>query len=141
MSILNHVPSGGLLAKPTGLKTRCQVSEGEYRERIVDSLLPVQKEFVEDSKTLLLGMVAGFGAGKTRSLCAKICLDAMDNPGTVMAVLNPPHPLRDVNALTTSGGWRLHDFRISPQPESTDIALTTFYAEQLKRGIELGAKT
>ena len=111
MSILNHVPSGGLLAKPTGLKTRCQLSEEVNTDKMSDSLLPVQKEFVEDSKTLLLGMVAGFGAGKTRSLCAKICLDAMDNPGTVMAVFEPTHILlRDVcrGALTTSWRrWRL----------------------------------
>lgn len=122
MSILNHVPSGGLLAKPTGLKTRCQLGPEEYRQRITDSLLPVQKEFVEDSETLLLGLVAGFGAGKTRSLCAKICLDAMDNAGTVMAVFEPTHILlRDVFCRSFDDFLEEmgieHDFRISPQPE------------------------
>ena len=34
MSILNHVPSGGLLAKPTGLKTRCQMGQEEFIEKI-----------------------------------------------------------------------------------------------------------
>ena len=63
----------------------------------MDSLLPAQKEFVEDDETTILGFVAGFGAGKTRALCAKIALDAMDQAGTVMAVFEPTAILlRDV---------------------------------------------
>ena len=43
MSILNHVPSGGLLAKPTGLKTRCQLSPDEFIEKITAAFFQPRK--------------------------------------------------------------------------------------------------
>ena len=58
MSILNHVPSGGLLAKPTGLKTRCQLGPEEFIDKITSGLLPAQEDFVKDSDTLILGLCA-----------------------------------------------------------------------------------
>ena len=67
MSILNHVPSGGLLAKPEGLKTRCELGKEEFIEKITAGLLPAQEDFVKDSSTLILGLCAGFGAGRTRA--------------------------------------------------------------------------
>jgi len=104
------------------MSTRCVLTEQEYRDRIMDSLLPAQREFVEDNETTILGFVAGFGAGKTRSLCAKICLDAMDQAGTVMAVFEPTAILlRDVFCRAFDDFLEEmeidHDFRISPQPE------------------------
>lgn len=122
MSLLSHLADGPILEKPTGLTTRCPVSESEYRERIATTLLPAQKEFVEDNDTLILGLCAGFGAGKTRALCAKICLDAMDQAGTVMAVFEPTHILlRDVFCRSFDDFLEEmeieHDFRVSPQPE------------------------
>ena len=122
MSILNHVPSGGLLAKPTGLKTRCQLSPEEFIEKITTGLLPAQEDFVKDSDTLILGLCAGFGAGKTRALCCKVVYDAMHNAGTVMAVFEPTHILlRDVWMRSFDDFLEEmeieHDFRVSPQPE------------------------
>ena len=70
MSILNHVPSGGLLAKPTGLKTRCQLGPDEFIDKITSGLLPAQEDFVKDSNTLILGLCAGFGAGARPAPCA-----------------------------------------------------------------------
>lgn len=85
-------------------------------------LLPAQKEFVEDTDHLILGMCAGFGAGKTRALCAKACIMALDNPGTVMAVFEPTFILlRDVWMRAFDDYLEEydipHDFRVSPQPE------------------------
>ena len=120
--LLNHIPSGPALEKPTSLSTRCTLSEEEFRSRILGGLLPAQKEFVEDTDHLILGMCAGFGAGKTRALCAKACIMALDNPGTVMAVFEPTFILlRDVFCRAFDDFLEEydipHDFRVSPQPE------------------------
>ena len=64
MSILSQIPTGGLLEKPKGQTTRCQESEESLTERLLAGLLPAQKDFVEDDQHLILGMCAGFGAGK-----------------------------------------------------------------------------
>ena len=122
MAILNHIPSGGILDKPQGLKTRCELSEEDFRAKITAGLLPAQKDFVEDNQTLILGLCAGFGAGKTRALCVKAVIAAMENPGTVMAVFEPTHILlRDVWMRSFDDFLEEmeieHDFRVSPQPE------------------------
>ena len=71
---------------------------------------------------LILGLCAGFGAGKTRALCVKAVIAAMENPGTVMAVFEPTHILlRDVWMRSFDDFLEEmeieHDFRVSPQPE------------------------
>ena len=33
--------------------------------------MPAHREFVEETDANIVGMIAGFGAGKTRGLCAK----------------------------------------------------------------------
>jgi len=120
--LLNHVPSGKVLEKPDGLATRCTETEEDFRARIMAGLLPAQSEFVKDTDTLILGLCAGFGAGKTRALCAKVCILCLDNPGTVMAVFEPTHILlRDVWMRSFDDYLEEydipHDFRVSPQPE------------------------
>jgi hypothetical protein len=40
-------------------------------QKIKSDLHPGQLDFVNDSSTEILGLSAGYGAGKTRSLCAK----------------------------------------------------------------------
>ena len=50
MAILNHIPSGGILDKPQGLKTRCELSEEDFRAKITAGLLPAQKDFVKTIK-------------------------------------------------------------------------------------------
>ncbi len=122
MSLLNHVPEGPCLSAPTGSTTRCTETYDELRARIFAGLLPAQADFVGDNEHLILGFCAGFGAGKTRSLCAKALVLAMDNPGTVGAVFEPTNILlRDVwmrsfDDYLEEYGIE-HDFRVSPQPE------------------------
>ena len=85
-------------------------------------LLTAQKEFVEDTDHLMLAFCGGFGSGKTRALCAKACIMAVDFPGTVMAVFEPTAILlRDVFCRAFDDFLEEYeipyDFRISPQPE------------------------
>jgi len=122
VSLLARIPSGACLSAPTGTGTRCSESYENLKARILASLLPAQRDFCEDTGTKILGFCAGFGAGKTRALCAKATLLAMDNPGTVMAVFEPTNiMIRDV-WLRSFDDWLEefdipHDFRVSPQPE------------------------
>ena len=105
MSILSHCAGGTLLGKPENNLSRCGETYDELKQRIYEGLLPAQKEFCDDTDHLILGLCAGFGAGKTRALCAKALLLAMDNVGTVGAVFEPTHILlRDVwmRSLMTS---------------------------------------
>lgn len=122
MSILGSIPGGKIFGAVEGTSTRADESNESLRERITKDLLPAQIEFCEDNDHLILGMCAGFGAGKTRALCAKAVLLSMDNPGTVGAIFEPTHILlRDVwmrsfDEYLEEYGIE-HDFRVSPQPE------------------------
>ena len=79
MSVLAGIPGGFILERPEPTGTRCTETYESLRWRINDTLLPAQREFVDDTDHKILGYCAGFGAGKTYALCAKaICL-AMDN--------------------------------------------------------------
>ena len=120
--LLNHIPSGPVLEKPAELSTRCTESEEEFRAKIMAGLLPAQREFVEDKEHLIVAMVAGFGSGKTRALCARAVLAALDLPGTVMAVFEPTAVLlRDVFCRAFDDFLEEYDipydFRVSPLPE------------------------
>ena len=122
MSILSHCAGGTLLGKPENNLSRCGETYDELKQRIYDGLLPAQKEFCDDTDHLILGLCAGFGAGKTRALCAKALLLAMDNVGTVGAVFEPtPHSPRDVWMRSFDDFLEEfeieYDFRVSPQPE------------------------
>lgn len=122
MSLLARIPSGACLSAPTGSGTRCTESLASLRDRIRSSLLPSQLDFCDDSTTKILGFCGGFGSGKTRALCAKAILLAMDNPGTVMAVFEPTNiMIRDVFMRAFDDFLEEfdipHDFRVSPQPE------------------------
>jgi PBSX family phage terminase large subunit len=122
LSLLSRIPAGPCLQAPTGTSTRCTESYDSLRARIMAGLLPAQADFVNDNEHLILGFCAGFGAGKTRSLCAKALVLAMDNPGTVGAVFEPTNILlRDVwmrsfDDFLEEYGIE-YDFRVSPQPE------------------------
>jgi hypothetical protein len=52
-------------------------------QRIRDDLHPGQLEFVDDQTTQILGVSAGYGAGKTRALCAKAVHLAAVNQGFI----------------------------------------------------------
>jgi PBSX family phage terminase large subunit len=122
VSLLDRIASGPCLSPPTRTATRCSESYESLRTRIYDSLLPPQREFVDDTDHKILGYCAGFGAGKTYALCAKAIYLAMDNLGTVGAVFEPTHiMIRDVWMRAFDDFLEtfdiIHDFRVSPQPE------------------------
>lgn len=94
----------------------------ERIEKIRKDLHPGQLSFVDDLETQILGISAGYGAGKTRSLCVKALVLAAANQGFIGAVMEPTGPLiRDI--------WQTdfddfldhyeipHSFRASPLPE------------------------
>jgi PBSX family phage terminase large subunit len=116
------IAGGSVLEKPQHTGTRCTETYDELRARIYEGLLPAQREFVDDTEHLILGFCAGFGAGKTRALCAKAIFLAMDNPNTVGAAFEPTHiMIRDVFMRAFDdflGEYKIeYDFRVSPQPE------------------------
>jgi hypothetical protein len=87
-------------------------------------LLKFQSEFVRDTTTKYLGLVTGYGGGKTHSLCVKAVHLASMNVGFRAALLEPTNVMvRDV--LIPSMDQVLHDtgirfeFRASPYPEYT----------------------
>ena len=97
MSLLSSIDGGKLFEPPVKTSMRCTETVEELKARIVAGLLPAQREFVLDTGHKVLGFCAGFGAGKTRALCAKVVYLALLNPGTVAAVFEPTHILlRDV---------------------------------------------
>jgi hypothetical protein len=50
---------------------------------IRNDLHPGQLAFVDDTTTQILGISAGYGAGKTRALCAKAVMMAAANQGFI----------------------------------------------------------
>jgi hypothetical protein len=122
MSLLANIAGGNCLEKPASAGTRCEETYESLRDRILASLLPTQQDFCLDTEHKILGFCAGFGAGKTRSLCAKAILLAMENPNTAGAVFEPTNILlRDVWLRSFDDFLEEFDipfqFRVSPQPE------------------------
>jgi hypothetical protein len=93
-------------------------------KRICNDLHPGQLAFVEDQSTEILGVSAGYGAGKTRALCAKAVALACANQGFIGAVMEPTGPLiRDIwqnDFDDFLDAYEIpHTFRASPLPEYT----------------------
>jgi len=91
-------------------------------ERIRADLHPGQLAFVDDQTTSILGVSAGYGAGKTRALCAKAVHLAMANQGFIGVVMEPTGPLiRDIWQNDFDDFLETYDipytFRASPLPE------------------------
>ena len=86
-------------------------------------LHPGQLDFVDDT-TEILGISAGYGAGKTRALCAKAVALACANQGFIGCVMEPTGPLirdiwqNDFDDFLESYGVP-YTFRASPLPEYT----------------------
>ena len=59
------------------------------KARRFESLLPHQRAFLDDSTTRHLGLVAGFGAGKSFALSVKMLQLAEDNPGFTGIAMEP----------------------------------------------------
>lgn len=56
-------------------------------------LLPHQFDLIEDTTTRILGLVSGYGAGKTYGVARKACTLALLNPGADGIVTEPNFPL------------------------------------------------
>jgi len=98
------------------------MDEVEVLERIRSDLHPGQLAFVDDQTTSILGVSAGYGAGKTRALCAKAVHLAMANQGFIGVVMEPTGPLiRDIWMTDFDDFLEMYDipytFRASPLPE------------------------
>ena len=92
--------------------------------RIRNDLHPGQLAFVDDTATQIIGISAGYGAGKTRALCAKAVMLAAANQGFIGAVMEPTGPLiRDIWQNDFDDFLEAYDipytFRASPLPEYT----------------------
>ena len=95
---------------------------GELLARIRADLHPGQLAFVDDTSTEIIGISAGYGAGKTRALCAKAVMLAAANQGFIGAVMEPTGPLiRDIWQTDFEAFLEAYDipytFRASPLPE------------------------
>ena len=85
-------------------------------------LHPGQLAFVDDQATQILGVSAGYGAGKTWALCAKAVHLAAANQGFIGAVMEPTGPLiRDIWQNDFDDFLEAYSipytFRASPLPE------------------------
>ena len=97
-------------------------STADLLARIRADLHPGQLAFVDCQDRKILGLTAGYGAGKTRALCAKAIHLAAANPGILGCVMEPTGPLirdiwqRDFDDFLEHYGIP-YDFRASPLPE------------------------
>jgi hypothetical protein len=99
-----------------------QQDTGDLLQRIRDDLHPGQLAFVDDATTEIIGISAGYGAGKTRALCAKAVMLAAANQGFIGAVMEPTGPLiRDIWQNDFEQFLEHYEipytFRASPLPE------------------------
>ena len=89
---------------------------------ITADLHPGQAAFVQDQQTEILGVSAGYGAGKTRALCAKAVSLSLANQGFIGCVMEPTGPLiRDIWQNDFEDFLEAYSipysFRASPLPE------------------------
>lgn len=107
-----------------GTAQRPAPSTAEALQRIHASLLPHQQAFCNDTTHRKLGLVCGFGAGKTYGLVSKAVTLAAQNIGFASALFEPVAPmLRDILERTMDDlltEWQIpYTFRVSPLPEYT----------------------
>lgn len=127
MSLLDRCPGGLLLGRAEAIRpdfAGTKEQADQLRKRIRDDLLPYQQAVVDDTEHRIVGFVAGYGAGKSRTMCAWTVLLALDNPNTLGVMFAPTGPLvRDVVIRTMEDFLEHHDipyeFRASPLPEFT----------------------
>jgi hypothetical protein len=89
--------------------------------KIIEGLLPYQRNFVTDFSHKYVGFCGGYGSGKTRSLICKQLLLCFRSQGFTHLFLEPTIPLIDDVALPE---WNIllekysipHTFKVSPRP-------------------------
>ena len=122
MNLLDGICEPGKLLGFMDVTT--QEDTGDLLQRIRSDLHPGQLAFVDDTTTQIIGISAGYGAGKTRALCAKAVMLAAANQGFIGAVMEPTGPLiRDIWQNDFENFLEAYDipytFRASPLPEYT----------------------
>ena len=120
MSILATARAGNVLQQFGHSDESIDVSS--LLARIREDLHPGQLAFVDDQTSSILGVSAGYGAGKTRALCAKAVHLAAVNQGFIGVVMEPTGPLiRDIWQSDFDDFLEAYDipytFRASPLPE------------------------
>lgn len=96
----------------------------QLRRQILKDLLPYQKVVCADKIHRIIGFVAGYGSGKSRTMAAWLVLLALDNPNTLGVAFAPTGSLvRDVVIRTMADFLEQyeipHSYRVSPLPEFT----------------------
>ena len=120
MTILAAAPTGSVLQRIGYGDVNIDVPD--LLARIRSELHPGQLAFVDDQTSSILGVSAGYGAGKTRALCAKAVHLAAVNQGFIGVVMEPTGPLiRDIWQSDFDDFLEAYDipytFRASPLPE------------------------
>jgi phage terminase large subunit-like protein len=125
VTLLDRCPGGSLLDPPVQLvqTTTGNLDEAEaIRQRVIDGLLPYQRPICQDTEHRIIAFCAGYGAGKTRTMCAWTTCMALDNPNTTGVLFAPTGPLvRDVVIRSLEDYWTElgipFEYRASPLPE------------------------
>ena len=91
-TLFKDLSLSSLVSQPTDAESKEKLAEYKRRQRY-ESLLVHQKKFLEDTTTRHLGLVAGFGAGKSYSLTVKMLQLALDNPGCTGIALEPTYTM------------------------------------------------
>lgn len=123
MSILDRCKAGSILEKPRPIEVGFDpAAADELKQRIIDSCLPAQREFMLDQKHRIIGYIGGFGSGKSYALARKIIWLGILNPNQVIMACEPTFPMirtvlipamdEALDALNID-----YEFRASPQPE------------------------
>ena len=120
MSILAAAKEGHILQQLNRGNGKLNITN--LLARIRADLHPGQLAFVDDQTSSILGVSAGYGAGKTRALCAKAVHLAVANQGFIGVVMEPTGPLiRDIWQSDFDDFLEAYDipytFRASPLPE------------------------
>ncbi len=126
-SLLSNCPGGNILEAalpPESSGSGNQEDVEALRAKVLGGLLPYQRPICEDVEHRIIAFCAGYGAGKTRTMCAWTTCMALDNPNTTGVLFAPTGPLvRDVVIRTLHDYWtdlgiEFH-YRASPLPEFT----------------------
>ena len=120
MSILTAAPEGHVLQQLNHFGEL--IDTDQLLQRIHADLHPGQLAFVADNQTQIIGISAGYGAGKTRALAAKAVTLAAANQGFIGCVMEPTGPLiRDIWQNDFEDFLEYYaipyTFRASPLPE------------------------
>ena len=120
MTIYDNIPSGCVLTKAGDQVDSLDLEQ--ILKRIRNDLHPGQRDFVDDSTTEILGVSAGYGAGKTRALAAKTLFMAAANQRFIGCIMEPTGPLiRDIWMNDFEQFLEEYEvpytFRASPLPE------------------------